>query len=156
MNVQAVNCVFYSNTGAGIKTDASAGMAMRLVAENCIFWGNTAYGIDATQTATLTQNQNAYVRNCAFGSNGANYHNMQARASDVTLTVDPFTNGAGGDFSLNSTAGGGAACKAVAFPGTFPGGSSVGSLDIGAVQTAGGGGGGGGALACNPVGGFIS
>ncbi len=155
-NVQAVNCIFYSNTGAGIKIDAAAGMQMRVVAENCIFWGNSTYGINATSSvSTANQNLNSFIHTCAFGSNGANYNNMQARASDITLTVDPFTNGAGGDFSLNATAGGGAACKALGYPGTFPGGTSVGSLDVGAVQTASGGGG-GGSLAANPLGGFVA
>ncbi len=114
---QAINCVFYANTASGIKIDATAGFQMRLSAENCIFWGNGAYGINATSSlASTNQNLNAYIKNCAFGSNTtANYNNLQARLSDITLTVDPFTNGAAGDFSLNATAGGGAACKAAGF-----------------------------------------
>jgi hypothetical protein len=55
-------------------------------------------------------------------------------SSDITLTVSPFNNPSGGDFTLNNTAGGGAALKAAGFPGLTPAGT--GYLDIGALQSA--------------------
>jgi len=54
----------------------------------------------------------------------------------IALTADPFTNAAGGDFTLNNTSGGGALCRA----------AGAGGLDLGASQTAAAGGGGGGLL----------
>lgn len=71
------------------------------------------------------------------GALGA-YNNWPAGAHDVTLSVSPFTNGASNDFSLNSTAGGGAALKGVGFPGVYVGGGGTGHLDIGALQSSGG------------------
>lgn len=69
-------------------------------------------------------------------------NNCGSGANDVTLTVDPFTNAAGGDFSLNNTAGGGASCRAAGIPGGFPGlSTTTGYADIGAVQHADPGGG---------------
>jgi hypothetical protein len=68
---------------------------------------------------------------------GGNYALIGPGANDVALTAKPFTNSAGGDFSLNSTAGGGAACKGVGWPGIFPGGTTTGNIDVGAVQSAG-------------------
>lgn len=70
------------------------------------------------------------------------YSNWGAGPSDVTLTADPFTNATGNDFSLNATAGGGAAVKGAGFPGVLPNGGGTGHIDGGALQTAGGGGGG--------------
>lgn len=70
------------------------------------------------------------------------YNNWGAGVGDVTLTADPFTNGAGDNFTLNSTSGGGAAVKGQGFPGVVFGGT--GHMDMGALQSAGGGGGGGG------------
>jgi hypothetical protein len=63
---------------------------------------------------------------------------------DVALSGDPFTNSAGGDFTLNNTTGAGAACRAVGFPGAMPGVSQVGYMDFGIFQHQDSGGGGGG------------
>jgi hypothetical protein len=60
--------------------------------------------------------------------------------------IDPTPKGVdavSGDYLLNSAVGGGAALKGAGLPGMFPGGTSTGALDIGAVQSASGGGGGG-------------
>jgi hypothetical protein len=61
--------------------------------------------------------------------------NFSGRNSNfVTLTGDPFVNAAGGNFALNNTVGAGADCRAAGIPGAFPGGTTTGYLDIGAVQ----------------------
>jgi hypothetical protein len=74
-------------------------------------------------------------RNNAFKSNSSGPRlNLGAQTGDVDLTADPFTNAAGGDFSLNNTAGGGALLRATGYPGVFPGGTTTGYLDIGAAQ----------------------
>jgi hypothetical protein len=61
---------------------------------------------------------------------------------DITLTGDPFTNAAGGDFTLNSTAGAGAAVRAGGTPGPLNGITQVGHVDLGALQHLDSGGGG--------------
>jgi hypothetical protein len=58
---------------------------------------------------------NAFYNNTSGARNG-----LTAGAHDVTLSADPFTDAANGDFSLNSTSGGGAALKGMGFPATFP------------------------------------
>lgn len=55
---------------------------------------------------------------------------------DITLTGDPFTNAAGGDFSLNNTAGAGAAVRGTGTPGALLGISQTGAMDLGALQAA--------------------
>lgn len=60
---------------------------------------------------------------------------------DVALTAIPFTNATTGDFTLNSTAGGGAACKNAAVPNTWPGLTISAFGDMGAVQAQGSSGG---------------
>lgn len=81
------------------------------------------------------------ARNNAYDSVGIGPAPRYIAIGDQSLTADPFTNAASGDFKPNSTAGGGVLLKSNAFPGTFPGGTSIGSFDIGAVQTGSSGGG---------------
>ncbi len=76
-------------------------------------------------------NYNFYWTNTSGALN-----NITAGAQDVTLTGSPYTNAGSGDFSLNNTAGAGAAVRAHAFPGTFSGISTTGYLDGGPTQHA--------------------
>lgn len=83
-----------------------------------IIYGNGGYGLNYQAGAALSNGLADYN---AFGSNTSGpYSGVSAGDHDVTLTGDPFTDAAGGDFSLNNTAGAGAACRGVAFPHTFP------------------------------------
>ena len=52
----------------------------------------------------------------------------------ITLTGSPYNNAAGGDFSLNSTAGAGAACKGAGIPSSFGGQSTSSYPSVGAAQ----------------------
>jgi hypothetical protein len=106
------------------------------IESNIVIGTGAKPGIAATAAGTIVGRYNA------FRSNSVDYLLVDSGLGDVSLSADPFTNAAVGDFSLNSTAGGGAACKAAGYPGTFPNGTTVGFLDIGAVQNNGGGGGG--------------
>lgn len=111
------------------------------IAQNNIMYGNSAWGIDAL--AASPGNSNLYLNHNAYGGNTTgNLNNVPAGVGDVILSAVPFTSHSTGDFSLNSAAGGGNSCKGVGYPGTFPGGLSVGKLDIGAVQSGGSSGGG--------------
>lgn len=55
---------------------------------------------------------------------------------DIDLSGDPFTDAANGDFSLNTTAGAGAACRGAGYPGALLDGVNVGYTDVGALQHA--------------------
>ena len=111
------NCAFTENTGDGVCNVSSVG----ILAVNTIFYGNTGYGIN--QPNSGNQAYIVYLKTCALGANSSgDFNNLPGIINEgaVTLTADPFTNQSAGDFSLNSTAGGGAACKQAGFPTVIP------------------------------------
>ena len=123
-----LNCVAYDNSGDGIAFTGSYESASLV---NNILVSNGGYGVNFGTSQGWQApvfNYNAYYNNTSGARN-----NLLAGANDVTLTGSPFTNGASGDFSLNNTAGAGAACRAAGFPGVFPGGST-GYGDLGPIQ----------------------
>lgn len=123
----------YNAGGDGISVEGSE-PAAKLVVHSNLITDCGAFGIDIDGTSALNDRRVIYCDYNAFYNNtSGEVDGLTAPANDVTLTADPFTNAGGGDFSLNSTAGGGTACKAAAF------GSN---LDLGANQSAAGGGGG--------------
>lgn len=123
-----VGCVFYNNGRDGLRiTDAL--QAFGLIANN-IFVNNAGTGLNLT-------NSDAWMGNTI--TNNAFYGNGTASAgctpvNSVTLSGDPFTNGTGGDFTLNSNSGQGSACKGAGTPGTIPGTTGTGYEDIGVFQ----------------------
>jgi hypothetical protein len=124
--ITVVNSVFYSNTD-GIKVSTTARYE-ELSVVNSVFYGNSGVGITMGLGPGF-----AFAYNNAF--NGTPTNNYPTSVGQVTLTADPFTNAATGDYSLNSTAGGGAVIKANGFPGVSLFGT--GYLDIGALQSMG-------------------
>jgi hypothetical protein len=138
-NLQAINSVFTGSTsggsGAGIRFDVGAQNAIVNLQNNILYGDTVGFLVNTGNPVVIANNNNAY------GSNTTNRSGISAGANDVTLTANPFTNAGAGDYSLNSTAGGGALLKGTGFPGIFPGATSTGHLDIGAVQSSGGGGG---------------
>lgn len=136
----ASNSVFASNGVDGI-TAASGATAQTMILTNLIIYGNTTYGIESAVNG-LNNTIFTLNRNLAFGANGTANRSWTAANgnifNDITLTANPFTNSGSGNYSLNATAGGGAACAQTGTPGVFPGGLSTGYLDVGAVQTSGG------------------
>lgn len=111
----AINCLSTSNGGKGFEINATRPKNKTLI--NCAHWNNTGVGVDTTDVPT--------------------------EVGTIALSADPYTNASSSNFALNTTSGGGAACRAVGLPGLFPGGLSTGYLDIGAVQHADPEGGGG-------------
>jgi len=123
--------VIANNTSDGINTSQS-GMNLQLA--NNIIYGNGGWGVNLVSGSVIFDNNNN-----AYGSNtSGNRNNFSAGTNDVALSANPFTNSGSGDYSLNSTAGGGAALKGAGFPGVFPGGTTTSNLAIGAVQPAAG------------------
>ena len=116
------NCTSYGNTDHGFRSSSTTGAASAFAGPvNCIAYGNAGRGYSCA-TAGMLNNGNSLLgaRNNAAGANTAgNYENWATPEGAITLTADPFTNAAGGDFSLNSTAGGGAALRELAFPSTI-------------------------------------
>lgn len=135
------NNTIYNNGGDGILLLGGVISLQSSIINNLIV-ANGGYGINQASASIGSLNP-AFNYNAVKSNTSGNYHNLSAGANDVLLMVDPFTNAAGSDFSLNNTAGGGAACRATGYPGVFPGGLTTGYLDIGAVQHQDSGGGGG-------------
>ena len=119
----AINCTSYGN--------GSQGFGGGSLYFGCLAVGNTGTGFPSTSSSVdiFTYNSASYNNTGGTGLPAAS--NQQ---NTVTLTANPFTNAGSGDFSLNNTAGGGAALRAAGYPGVFPDGLTTGYLDIGAVQ----------------------
>lgn len=134
--VRNSNLIGKGGSSNGISlTNSAASITVSL--SNNIIELHGAYGMTAAAAPTaLIQRNNAFRSNTS-GDRNATY--FASSASDITLTGDPFTNAAGGDYSLNNTAGAGAACRSAGFPGVTV--SGTGYADIGAFrhQDAGGG-----------------
>lgn len=131
-----LGCAAYNNTSSGISFSGS-GESSNVT--NCLLVSNGAYGIDfgsATSNANLAFN-NAFWSNTSGQTNNVNATSI---TGSITLTGDPFTDAANGDFDLNNTAGAGAACRGAgrgAFTQTaasYTGTTSV--PDVGASQHA--------------------
>ena len=124
-------CVFYNNTTDGLRVQGSFDAVVAI--RNCIFVNNGGFGVKTLGQLALDYlaDYNAFYNNTSGARSGA-----VAGAHDVTLTGGPFVNAASGNFALNTTAGAGAACRAVGYPGVLPGGLTTGYLDIGAAQHA--------------------
>jgi hypothetical protein len=128
-NNTAVNCAAYANGASGFSVSAEGACI------NCLAVNNAAYGY-----TSASADDNAYLFNCAAYNNTSGGFNPNLAANQVgtaAVTANPFTNAPGNDFSLNATAGGGAACRAAGLLGVFPPGlSTTGYADIGAAQHA--------------------
>lgn len=127
----------------GVRFAGAITTASNLIIENNIFWGCSGTGVTNNNSG---HNAGPIIRNNAFGNNGTNINsniNPSFISGVIPLTVDPCVAAATGDFRLNATAGGGAACRAAGF-GAFiidtavlaDGASTQSSLDLGPVQHA--------------------
>ncbi len=154
--VTCVGCISHDSADDGFRLDAALGRFISCTSDgsvagsgfflypisgpctvwSCLATNNNQYGIEVWPTYVMSDNAADYN---AFYNNGVAAKDpdlLNAGAHDVTLTGDPYTNLAGHDFSLNATAGAGAACRAAGFPGTLLDGVNIGKLDIGALQHA--------------------
>lgn len=136
---QSINCTAYGNTGAG--WSLSGGGMQGVTCLNCLSTDNTGGGwVPGALSPQLL------LINCAGRNNGGVGNYSSAHLTDtgaapsvigfIALTSDPYVAAGSGNFALNTTAGGGAACRAAGIPGAFPGGTTTGYFDIGAVQHA--------------------
>ena len=111
---------------------------------NNIFYNIGGYGVNNTWTANTFHGIAIFAN--AFGSiTSGNYGGWGDNDifDTINLSADPFTNAAGGDFTLNNTAGGGALLRATAYPTDIDlDGTQDNFLDMGPLnhEDAGGGG----------------
>jgi len=122
-----INNSFYSCGSDGV--DLSVAQTSGLIANN-IFDSNAAYGINnssGANTNLITRIRNAFYNNTSGTENG---FGDTPSFSEVIESASPFTNAAGADFSLLSTA----LSKAAGLPGLFENQTYTSYMDIGAVQ----------------------
>jgi hypothetical protein len=119
-----IGCTARANGRNGVRMQSASNITYSIVGG--VFYGNTSNDIDVSGATDGVE-----LINCARGTLGASIAAWQDM-NPITLTADPFTNAAGNDFSLNSTAGGGLLAKGIAE--TFLGLSSTSHHDLGAVQ----------------------
>lgn len=137
------NCVMDANGVDGLRINDSFGI-VNLEVIDCEFTNNTGAGIKSVTTdysgAAFAQLAAFFQTNAFFNNGGGNYVGVPAGASDILLSQNPYTNAAGGDYSRNDTAGGGALLRGTGLPGGYGligsgASATVGRRDIG-VQTA--------------------
>jgi len=133
-NNTAYNC---GRHGIGI-----LGVSTPTILVGNILVNNAGYGISLSSTSATVpyEDGNAFYNNTSGNKNNVTSRNSQTSANppylpvnDITLTGSPFTNAAGGDFSLNNTAGAGAAVRNSSLPRQW-GTTTTGYPDFGAVQ----------------------
>lgn len=111
--------------------------------------GKFGLNISTATLALVTAIRRLCDFNFFYNNTAHRSSNLAAGPNDVTLSADPYTSVVSFDYSLNSTAGGGAAVRAAGFPpviGTYPatGFTRAAWPDGGAIQHQDAGGGGGG------------
>lgn len=134
--------VIYGNGRDGIRFNDNYLVIAAMVGNNIIV-GNGGYGLNLTLGPGGSGAFATYDYNALYNNTSGARNNIAAGVHDVTLSGDPFTDAPNSDFSLNNTAGAGAACRNVGYPGTIGGLATIGYADIGVYrhQDAGGGGG---------------
>ena len=136
------NNTFYGFSEEGIRyyemfeaTDHKNHMVM-----NNIFWGDGSTGSAGIENDDGGQTSTVHFINNAFGNVDTDYLDFASDITDnigtVTLTADPFVDGANLDFRLNTTSGGGESCRAAATPITAFHGTplTLNRKDLGAVH----------------------
>lgn len=129
-----------NNTGDGIAININqAGDPGSLLIWNNVIDSNGGFGVNAVGTPAFGIGLISFRNNAFRNNTSGNYNQVPAGTGDVSLSADPFVNRASNNFALNSTSGGGAACKQAGFPGVLQIGGT-GYIDIGALQSQGGAG----------------
>lgn len=129
-----INCVAYGNGKYGFDGDNSISNSLFV---NCIAEGNGVSASGGGWSSTAVRPLTRLVNCAGYNNTGGNY--STTNILDVTNFIAQsagsfFTNAAGGDFSLNNTAGRGALLRATGFPSLFPRGLTANFLDIGVSQ----------------------
>lgn len=115
--IQIINFTAYSNGGDGIETGSNAASLI-----NCVSYSNTGLQYNCiSNQATLI--------NCAHGD-GTRTSAIDVDIDAITLSGDPFVDGAAGDFRPDNTAGEGALLRAAGI-GVH---GQTDNVDVGAVQ----------------------
>lgn len=105
------NNVCHDNGGDGIYLAGTPTGYNRSAIYNNLLTDNAGYGIDADASDASLVWWNDYNAFRGNTSGEVNTSYVTKGSSSVTLTADPYTDETSDDYTLNATAGGGAACK---------------------------------------------
>lgn len=132
-SAQIITCTFYGNGRDGLRIATNASVIGAQVV-NCHAEGNTGNGYNLTGTGQLTLVSCGSYNNSARSASSGTINDL----NPITLSGSAFTNAAGGDFSLNGTAGAGALLRGTGYvtptSQTFLSGSTISYPDVGAAQ----------------------
>lgn len=133
LGFSAINCTSHANGSHGYYSMYDIGAIV-----NCIATNNGGWGLSHSAA-----NNGLTLVNFATRSNtsGAIQNAVTNPINSIALSADPYTNAAGGNFSLNNTAGGGALLRGLQR--TTPSDPASTFLDIGMYQHQDSGGSGG-------------
>lgn len=157
-----VEWVFCTNSDiANNTTDGIRNLAGQVVLNSCVIYGNGGFGVngdaspvnvwpyDFGRTAAYGNNTSGARNNFGYPAPTSVLVNTNAAQGAIALTANPFTSAT--NFALNSTAGGGTLLSQAGWPGTFPGGTTTSTSNVGAVQSAPAGGSGSGTGHMNSI-----
>ncbi len=102
-----------------------------VVVMNNIFSGCSGYGINHSGS-TLPPGGDVFNYNAIYNTGSGARNQISVGANDITLTCDPFQNGAGGDLRLNNRSCGGGLLRGTGWPNTLYGHRTY--NDVGALQ----------------------
>lgn len=125
------NNTFWNNSGANADHVNLTTPSMGIVKNN-ILSNASRFGVNATNAGSITEDYNDFFNNSVGPRNPPMGSTAGWGPATHDLAIDPqFTSASGANFTIIANLPG--------FPGTFPGGNSVGNLKMGAVQPASGG-----------------
>lgn len=128
------NCIIWGNGGDGVEFTQSADGITGTPFENCIIGKNAGYNFNYTPAdisgnpGAQQQMNAAFLCNWIYTTGTGSYHNLPVPSGDHVLTANPFVNDTAGNFTLNTTAGGGAAISAGTCPVNFSDGLNTANL----------------------------
>jgi len=108
-SLECRNTIIYGNLGSGIQLNIN-GRPSRIF--NTVISSNSGYGIYGNIYAESKIYQPFNFNICFHNNSLGETYLFDVARDSITLTADPFTDAANGDFSLNSDAGGGAVLRA--------------------------------------------
>lgn len=132
--VSITNSSFFNSTAQAIILNGAGSAPQFVIVTGNIFVDVGTYAVDYTLGSAIADGMVEADWNAFYNSGTADYNGINAGSNDITLTADPFTNSAAADFTLNATAGAGAACRAVLPDGPTLAGGATSYGDLGAYQ----------------------
>lgn len=126
-----INCIAYNNGRDGFHF-SGAGSADNSRMLNCITAKNAGWGVNSATTTWNSLPQFDYT--AYFSNTSGTTTGIPVGIHDIVLSVDPFTNAAGADFTLNNNNPGGNQLQNAANTSIFPGLTPTSFLDVGSYQ----------------------